>query len=537
MNTNSEIDRIVSTWLECRVVDPPSGSLERALALAGDVPQKRHRWLPARLGRGAGVGGAGRRGARGAAVAPEERRPLPERRNQIGLGATIAASSVAVLALVATLVLPRASVETEPPPAIAGNTYSVAADGSGQFSTISEAVAAAQDGATILIQPGVYDEAFVIDKDITLAGNGATPTDVVITVPIDAPLAVVPLAPYRSRHGRFELPGRPAVGIQVIESAATLRNLQVTGHRDAIDLLVVGGAPTLEGLLLNHQGSIEPNASLAGGLFVEGGSSATVRDSSIWYRSRVSGGSDPTFTGTTFQRAQLTVQDGSAPTFADGTISGDCGDDTVTVVGGSYPVLRGNQFINAELDVRGGSAEATGATESTRAADATGPTGATIEDNRFSFSNLVAVSIADDAIATVSGNQFTGNTQAVNVSHATATIRDNTFVNNMNAMTLSVAAGEVSGNTVRGGDYGVSVVSAGAPSITGNTIENATARGILVGGGTSPSITGNSICGSAINLFVQSNATPTVGANEVCPDGAPATGQTEHFPPSAGAAG
>ena len=524
MNTNSEIDRIVSTWLECRVVDPPSGSLERALALVSDVPQQRHRWLPARLGRGAGMGRA--------AAAVGSSRTLAERQKRIGPGATIAASAVAVLVLVATLVVPRAGVEGEPPPDIAGPTFSVAADGSGQFRTISEAVAVAQDGATILIQPGTYDDAFVIEKDITLAGNGANPRDVVIMVPVDAPPAVVPVTPYLSRHGGFELLERPAVGIQVIESAATLRNLQVTGHRDAIDLLVYGGAPTLEDLLLNHRGQIEPNASLAGGLFVEGGSSATVRDSSIWYRSRVSGGSDPTLTGTTFERAHLTIQDGSAPTIADGTINGDCGDQAVAVLGGASPVFRGNVFIAAELDVRGTSEAATDPAEA-----ATDPTRATIEDNRFTFSNLVAVSIADDAIATLSGNQFTGNTQAINVSRATATIRDNTFVSNTNAMTLSGAEGEVAGNSVRGGDYGVSIVSAGAPVITGNTIENATARGILVGGGTSPTIEGNTICGSALNIEVRSDAAPSVGANEACPDGAAPTGQTEAFPPLAGAAG
>ncbi len=258
---------------------------------------------------------------------------------------------------------------------------------------------------------------------------------------------------------------------------------------------------------------------------MEGGSSATVRDSSIWYRSRVSGGSDPTFTGTTFERAQLTVQDGSAPKIADGSINGDCGDQTVAVLGGASPVFQGNVFTAAELDVRG----TTGA--------ATDQTHATIEDNRFSFSSLIAVSIADDATAILSGNRFTGNTQAINVSRATATIRDNMFVSNTNAMTLSGAAGEVAGNSVRGGDYGVSIVSAGAPVITGNTIENATARGILVGGGTSPTIEGNTICGSALNIEVRSDAAPAVGANDVCPDEAPATSQTEHFPPSAGAAG
>ena len=499
MNTSSELDRIVGNWLESRVVDPSSGSLRSALARAGATAQQRHRWLPPWSGRRRGLGDRAASWAR--------MRPSRDDGDRITSGVTIAAGVLAVLALAAVLILPQASPETDPAPA--GLTYSVTADGSGDFATISAAVAAAEEGATVLIEPGTYVDAFIIDKDITLAGNGDTPPDVVITVPADAPAAVRSLAPYARRHDGYALPERPPVGIQVIETEATVRNLQVTGHRDAIDMLVVGGAPSLEDLVLNHRGSIESNASLAGGLFVEGGSSATVRDSAIWYRSRIAGGSDPTFTGSTFDRAQLTIQDGSAPRIADGIIRGDCGDDTVAVVGDSSPVFRGNLFTSAELDVRGAAGE---------------QAMVTIEDNSFSFSDLVAVTIADDAVATITGNSLTGNTQAVSVSHATATIRDNTFVNNINAVTLSGAEGEVSGNTVRGGDYGLSVVSGGAPVITGNTIENATARGILVAGGTSPSISGNTVCGSAVNLYVQPNADPAIGDNDLCADEEAATG-------------
>jgi hypothetical protein len=44
-------------------------------------------------------------------------------------------------------------------------------------------------------------------------------------------------------------------------------------------------------------------------------------------------------------------------------------------------------------------------------------------------------------------------------------------------------------------------------------------RGILIGAGASPILTGNSVCGSVVNLMVDPGADPTIGENEICPDG------------------
>ena len=48
----------------------------------------------------------------------------------------------------------------------------VAQDGSGTVTTIAEAVAIAEEGGLVLITPGTYAEVVVIDKDITLRGDG-----------------------------------------------------------------------------------------------------------------------------------------------------------------------------------------------------------------------------------------------------------------------------------------------------------------------------------------------------------------------------
>jgi pectin methylesterase-like acyl-CoA thioesterase len=48
----------------------------------------------------------------------------------------------------------------------ADGTIVVAQDGSGTYATITEAVAAANDGDTVLVKPGTYVEAVTIAKDI-----------------------------------------------------------------------------------------------------------------------------------------------------------------------------------------------------------------------------------------------------------------------------------------------------------------------------------------------------------------------------------
>jgi len=48
----------------------------------------------------------------------------------------------------------------------------VTQDGSGTYRTITDAVAVAQDGETVLVRPGTYLESIAITEDITLRGDG-----------------------------------------------------------------------------------------------------------------------------------------------------------------------------------------------------------------------------------------------------------------------------------------------------------------------------------------------------------------------------
>lgn len=52
----------------------------------------------------------------------------------------------------------------------------------GDFASLDEAIAAAQNGDTIQMAPGTYPGSFTMDKDLTVVGNPASPGEVVLQV-------------------------------------------------------------------------------------------------------------------------------------------------------------------------------------------------------------------------------------------------------------------------------------------------------------------------------------------------------------------
>ena len=60
--------------------------------------------------------------------------------------------------------------EPQPPPPRSANDIHMAPDGSGDFSTLAQAIAHAPSGATIYLEPGIYQESLRLDKDLHLVG-------------------------------------------------------------------------------------------------------------------------------------------------------------------------------------------------------------------------------------------------------------------------------------------------------------------------------------------------------------------------------
>src|SRR5262245_25586541 len=76
-------------------------------------------------------------------------------------------------------------------PAISANTWIVALDGSGDFTTIQSAVDAATDEDIIVVRPGTYVESVIVrTKALTIVGSGVQSTIVEMASTIWSPLRV-----------------------------------------------------------------------------------------------------------------------------------------------------------------------------------------------------------------------------------------------------------------------------------------------------------------------------------------------------------
>jgi hypothetical protein len=215
-----------------------------------------------------------------------------------------------------------------------GETYVVTADGSGDFTTITEALAAAVDGDTVLVRPGTYQEDLVIRHDITVRGDG--PRDEVV---IDAPGAGLRTIVGRGTPGETGLP----VGVDLQLSNATLEGLALRGDRPLVAIRVIGGAPTLRDLevAIDDPDGVSPSMLLVGGsatsladvrldgrVVVTEASSMTLADSELSAPVEASGPGWMTITGNRFLSGSgLVATDG-----ARGQVSGNAFEASAIII-------------------------------------------------------------------------------------------------------------------------------------------------------------------------------------------------------------
>lgn len=372
----------------------------------------------------------------------------------------------------------------------------VAQDGSGDHTTITEAVAVAEDGDTVLVRPGTYIEAVVVEADITLAGDGPV-EDIIVEAPEDGPVA--PTGDYR--------PTSYALLLQ--DSVATVSGLTFRG--EASHVHAKGGSPVLEGLVLEGVGKPYGSGGF-GGLNVSGASRATVRDSLFegGFGVFVVDDSMPLITGNT-------LRDGAA-------IGAHFGDGTV---------IRGNQIIGAPF-----TAIALYTPTKARAMVIEGnsisdsPNGVWMEPSSGDGEQLIirsnaitgcmtGVLVSNGSAPIIEKNTLTASTanglQLSNGAGA-ALITDNDFVDNATAIGMSRTDAHIEGNTIQGGAAGVVVLRGGTATIISNAIEGAANVGVRVQTGAGPTLTDNRICDNGRNLWVDEGAEPVMQGNDICPD-------------------
>jgi nitrous oxidase accessory protein NosD len=397
--------------------------------------------------------------------------------SQLAVGSPTA-RGVAVLTATLLLALALAAIGVAGQRLLAADQVIVVAqDGSGDHTAIADAVEAAVDGDTIFVRPGTYAESVVIDKDITLAGEGDV-ADIVVSAPNDGPKARV------RKDGGSEA----GYAFHLIDSNADVSGLTFSGRPSQV--LVTGGSPTIHDLVMEgvDQGD---TLDVGGSISIGGGSTATVRDN------RIAGG------------ASIMTFDASRPIIERNDLR-----ETSGIYGyfGDGAVVRGNRIWRpagsgirsmdpADIEI---SANEIVDPSSWGIELAFGPgaegTTVTVSDNTISGAEIAALSTAGLDGLEVTGNTFRGNGTAVawNADH-----------------------GLIADNIIEDGAAGI-VISQGAPEVRRNSIAGQTGRGLVVGAATSPTIADNRSCGNNENFFLDPAASPRLdGGNYFCPDGLP----------------
>jgi len=371
--------------------------------------------------------------------------------------ATGLTAALAVLALSVSVI----TTDPAPPGAGTGSTYTVAPSG-GDFSTITEAVAAAEDGDTILIRPGTYTESVVIDKDITVMGDG-DPGEVIVRIPDD---------------GQEAAPGEGAFAFRLKDADVDLGHLTLQGDaRGPGAVVVVSGNPTIHDLVGEFdevQGTWFWNRLVS----VEGDATGTIRD--------------------TVSEADISVRDQASP------------------------LITGNVALNIWMD---GESSAHIAANQIGWVIVNGAATPTIEGNVIDSDAFVGYvpPCGLQVEATEPGPTVVANVirnQAIGICARTGsagTLTANELFDNDTGMLLSNSAASFEGNTVRGGSTGISI-NRGSPVLKGNTVEGAR-QGLFVNVDATPTLAGNTICANEKNLIVAIGAEPpdTTG-NEICED-------------------
>ncbi len=186
--------------------------------------------------------------------------------------------------------------------------------GDGTVTTITAAVAMADDGDTILVKPGTYDESLLITKNITIRGDGDRES-IVVELSVETPAGV----------GR-DLPDLPFAFL-LDASDATLEHLTVRG--ESARIVINGGAPMLQDLVLDGIGRVYrldlgQGGTVPIGLEIHDGSAATIRDNVLTGTDiEIATGSSPTIVGNKFTIGAIWMQGvGVDPVIRGNTIEG-----------------------------------------------------------------------------------------------------------------------------------------------------------------------------------------------------------------------
>jgi len=386
----------------------------------------------------------------------------------------LAAATILLIALASGAVVAGASL-------LAGQEALVVdRDDPGTYQTISDAVAAAVDGDTILVKPGTYAESIAIRSDITIQGDGERGS-VVVQFAADGPRQV--------EEGAVPF----TYGILLEESAAHVVNVTIEGPADSFravsGVYIVGGAPVVEDVDI-----------------VLSGDRWTYAAGAYYQRSavRVTGGSSATVMGGSWDGYVAIRGEPNSPTFKGNTITGQ---HIAVGGGGQQPIITGNTFLEGAA-VRW---------------DDTG-SGGTVEGNVMT--GWIGVDEGNDPIVRKNHIRSGGDVQAgrfegaaIGVAGGATPLIEGNEIEDSSIGILVTGTGalpEIRANAIRGSaSSAISVEQEASPMIVDNTIEDNTV-GITVTEPSTATLSGNTFCRNGQDLSVPEGSDLTLDGNTVC---------------------
>ena len=428
MSRDRDTTDLVRAWLTTAAdeLNDPDFGLDQIISQLPTTPQRRRGWTDRWSTRGRGVmrsdGVPGHRDGRRSG-------------RMFGFATLLAAGAIGGAALLAGVTQQQA----EP----GSRTIVVAQDGSGDVVTITEGVALAVDGDTVLIRPGVYVESVLITADITLTGDGPREGVIVEAAPTQWPTDPEPDVVNWA--------------IAFIDSTAQVSNLTVIGQEAGTAILVgSGAAPVIDGITIDLLGEWT-------------GDHGTI----VWFDGGAGSLRDSTVIG------YVVIEGAGSPVIEDSDMPETC----VRLDGTGTPVIRGNTIRGCPygglLIIREGSAQ--------------------IEGNDLELASGHGVALGPDVLdATVTGNEIHGNGVGISVGSdkTVVAITDNDIHGNGTGIGLSAGGStRVEDNQIVGNVVGVSLGGPNDPVLTGNTLcDNQTNIAVVPKGRALPSLDGNDVC-------------------------------------------